>query len=247
MERGLMREADYDAERAERLRATLTRRGVLGLGAAAAGFLATGPGLPAARAAEPGILKPVPPELFTVRGTNAEMRWEAMRGQGYLTPHDRFFVRNHTSTPRLDAASWRLRVHGTGVRRELSLSYDDLLRLPRLTLTRAIECAGNARSLFASQQGQAVAGTTWGLGAIGVATWTGVRLADVLARADLTPGALDVMPVGLDSMAVRRPIPVERAVAADTLLVLGMNGRTLPRTMATRCGSWCPAGWGSPT
>src|SRR5687767_2344507 len=28
------------------------------------------------------ILKPLPPELFTVYGTNAEMRWEAMRGQG---------------------------------------------------------------------------------------------------------------------------------------------------------------------
>ena len=64
--------------------------------------------------------------------------------------------------------------------------------------------------------------------AIGVATWTGVRLADVLARAGLTSAALDVMPVGLDTMAVRRPIPVERALAADTLLVIGMNGRTLP-------------------
>jgi hypothetical protein len=42
------------------------------------------------------IVKPLPPDLFTERGTNAEMRWEAMAGQGYLEPPDQFFVRNHT-------------------------------------------------------------------------------------------------------------------------------------------------------
>ena len=31
-----------------------------------------------------GIVKPLPPEWFIPHGTNAEMRWEAMRGQGYL-------------------------------------------------------------------------------------------------------------------------------------------------------------------
>ena len=60
------------------------------------------------------------------------------------------------------------------------------------------------------------------------ATWTGVRLSDVLDRAGLTRRALDVMPVGLDTMAVRRPIPVEKALARDTLLVYGMNGDVLP-------------------
>ena len=234
MERGLLREWEYDAERAERVR--LDRRSLLRWTALAGGVAATsrlaGPhtayAAPAPPAAGTTIVKPVPTDLFTIRGTNAEMRWEAMRGQGYLTPVDRFFVRNHTSTPRIDLATWRLRVHGSGVRRELSLRYADLLRLPQVTLTRAIECAGNGRSLFGSQQGQPAAGTSWGLGAIGVATWTGVRLADVLDRAGLTRAALDVMPVGLDDLAVRRPIPVEKALAHDTLLVLGMNGRPLP-------------------
>src|SRR5690242_17814878 len=40
------------------------------------------------------IVKPLPPEVFTVYGSNAEMRWEAMAGQGYLVPVDRFFVRD---------------------------------------------------------------------------------------------------------------------------------------------------------
>jgi len=176
----------------------------------------------------PGIVKPTPADLFIERSTNAEMRWSAMKGQGYLTPPDRFFVRNHTSTPRLDPTTWSLRVHGTGVQREVVLSYDDVLALPSVTVTRAIECAGNARSFFTTQQGQTVAGTPWTLGAIGVATWTGTPLSAVLERAGLTAGALDVMPVGLDDQAVRRPIPVEKALATDTLLVHHMNGEVLP-------------------
>lgn len=232
MDRGLHTEHDYDLESAER-RAHLSRRQVLRAGAWGAAAIAVGPTVAQsftqrARADVAGILKPTPDSLFIARGTNAEMRWSAMKGQGYLTPTDRFFVRNHTSTPVIDPASWRLRIHGTGVERELFVSYDDLLKLPQVTLTRFIECAGNARSFFATQQGQTASGTAWTLGAIGVAEWTGVRLSAVLEQAGIKSSALDVMPVGLDDQQVRRPVPLERALADDTLLVLGMNGQTLP-------------------
>jgi len=233
MDRGLYDEHDYDRESAERSAHRLTRRQVLRAGAMTAGVAAVGPTLAqsvTSRAAAdvPGIVKPTPDSLFIARGTNAEMRWSAMHGRGYLTPVDGFFVRNHTSTPRIDPATWRLRVHGTGVEREVSVSYDDLLALPQVTLTRFIECAGNGRSFFGTQQGQTAAGTQWTLGAVGVADWTGVRLSSVLERAGIKPSALDVMPVGLDDQQVRRPVPLEKALADDTLLVLGMNGRTLP-------------------
>src|SRR4051794_22419702 len=105
----------------------LSRRDVLrtaAVGVAVPGLSAAGvhpadaaPGLPPAPPAPPGpIVKPLPPDLFTVLGTNAEMKWEAMRGVGYHTPVDRFFVRNHTSTPVLDRDTWRLRLFGTGLR-----------------------------------------------------------------------------------------------------------------------------------
>ena len=76
------------------------------------------------------IVKPLPPELFVVHDTNAEMRWEAMRGQGYHTPTDRFFVRNHTRTPLIDPVTWQLRLHGTGLRAPRAFTYEDLLALP---------------------------------------------------------------------------------------------------------------------
>ncbi|GLZ33791.1 sulfite oxidase [Lentzea sp. NBRC 105346] len=188
-----------------------------------------------ALAAEPGpIVKPLPPEYFTVHGTNAEMKWTAL--SGHVIPNDRFFVRNHTRTPVIDAATWRLRVHGNGVRRPLELTYRDLRALPSCTVETVIECAGNGRSFYTSQQGQAVAGTPWKLGAVGLARWRGVRLSTVLRLAGLRHDAVDVLPVGLDPEyvtggvnlgRVRRPLPVEKALD-DTLIAYEMNGEPLP-------------------
>ena len=215
-----------------------SRRPRLGLTAVPAGRATAAVTAPAGP-----IVKPLPPELFTVHGTNAETRWEALRGTGYHTPVDRFFVRNHTSTPAIDLRDWRLRLHGTGLRHAptagapLELTYADLRRLPSHEISAAIECAGNGRSFFTTQQGQTVSGTAWKLGAVGVARWRGVRLSTVLRRAGITPAAaVDVMPVGLDDDfvsggvnhgRVRRPMPVAKALD-DVLLAYEMNGEPLP-------------------
>ena len=184
-----------------------------------------------------GIVKPLPDAWFTRRGASAEMRWEAMRGQGEATPTERFFVRNHTTTPRIDPQTYRLELFGRGLRGgAVSFSYDELTALPSVERTVAIECAGNGRSLFESQQGMCVPGTAWGLGAIGVTRWRGVPLAELLERAGIRPDAVDVMPTGLDDPyvadgidhgRVRRPLPVGKALD-DVLLAYEMNGETLP-------------------
>lgn len=98
-----------------------------------------------------------------------------------------------------------------------------------------MECAGNGRSFFTSQQGQAVSGTAWTLGAIGMARWRGVRLADVLRRAGIGRHAVDVLPRALDAQVVtdgvnlgrvRRPLPAEKALD-DVVLAHEMNGEPL--------------------
>jgi DMSO/TMAO reductase YedYZ molybdopterin-dependent catalytic subunit len=196
---------------------------------------------PAVTAAGP-IVKPLPPELFTAFGTNAETRWEALRDVGYLVPVDRFFVRNHTATPVIDGDTWRLRLFGAGLHgsptadNPVTVSLRQLRRLPSTTLTAFIECAGNGRSFFTDQQGQSVSGTAWKLGAVGVATWRGVRLSTVLRLAGLRPDAVDVLPSGLDANfvsggvdlgPVRRPIPIRKALH-DVVLAYEMNGEPLP-------------------
>ncbi len=244
----LTAEAAYESARArqwrERLRGPVSRRTLFRLsaaGAAGAGLGAAGGLARPADAAGP-IVKPLPPELFVAHGTNAETRWEAMRDQGYLTPADRFFVRNHIATPLIDARTWRLRLWGTGLHgspteeRPVEFTYEDLLGMRAETITAFIECTGNGRGFFTSQQGQQVSGTPWKLGAIGVARWRGVRLASVLERAGLTRHAVDVLPRGLDAEyvdggvnmgRVRRPLPVAKALK-DVLLAYEMNGAPLP-------------------
>lgn len=215
----------------------LSRRQVLGLLSLSAGALALGtkPTRAHAQAAptpSSTIVKPLPSDQFRVLGTNAETLWEAYRDVGYLTPASLFFVRNHTRTPDIDVDTWRLTVSGSGVTTPISLSYDELLALPAVRTIKAIECAGNGRSFFASQQGFTAPGTQWRLGAISVGYWKGVRLSTVLELAGLKPTAVDVEPQGLDpevgtSGHVRRAIPIEKALD-DVLLVYELNGKPLP-------------------
>jgi sulfane dehydrogenase subunit SoxC len=189
------------------------------------------------------ILKPLPPDKFIDyledgdgepvgatmdQALNAETRWEAMAEAGYLTPNELFFVRSHAPTPQIDRATWELRVVGPGVERELTLGYENLLELPRVSVVQALECAGNGRRFFEERQGRVAPGTPWRLGAIGVAEWTGVPLREVLLRAGVKESARDVMLESLDAVKMRRPIPLAKALKKDTLLAFGMNGEELP-------------------
>ncbi|MFD4375062.1 sulfite oxidase [Streptomyces sp. NPDC058486] len=203
-----------------------------------AAHAAAAPRAEAAPLAAPGIVKPLPADRFTVRGTNAEARFDAFADTGFLTPADRFFVRNHTSTPVLDASGWRLTLRGDGLhgRGPVHFTYGQLRDLPSVTRTALVECAGNGRSLYTTQQGQAVSGTAWTLGAVGAARWRGVRLAEVLRRAGLAHDAVDLLPSGLDDPyvsggtdhgRVRRPLPVAKALD-DVILAYEMNGEPLP-------------------
>ena len=100
--------------------------------------------------------------------------------------------------------------------------------MPGEDLTCALECAGNGRAFFEASHGQKPPGALWGLGAIGVARWTGVPLARLLDAAGVQPAALEVVPEGLDELHVRRPLPMTRALAEDSLVALQMNGEPLP-------------------
>jgi DMSO/TMAO reductase YedYZ molybdopterin-dependent catalytic subunit len=188
------------------------------------------------------IAKPLPAEWFIAHDTNAEMRWESAHEQRLATANNRFFVRNHTQTPRIDATTYRLRIFGDGLRgaptaeEPLSLSLDELREFAPYTLSAFLECTGNGRALFAIQQQMAVPGTPWLLGGIGMATWSGVRLSSVLRWASLRSDALNVMATGLDDPyvyrgvdygRVRRPLPIHKALD-DCMLVLEMNGEPLP-------------------
>ncbi len=62
----------------------------------------------------------------------------------FITPNEKFFIRNHFAEAKLSAHSWRLTISGA-VNRTLSISYDELLSMPSRTIVAMLECAGNSR------------------------------------------------------------------------------------------------------
>jgi DMSO/TMAO reductase YedYZ molybdopterin-dependent catalytic subunit len=142
-----------------------------------------------------------------------------------ITPTDVFFVRSHFGPPALDPAR-KVRVEGDAV---LELGVEDLKAFPEVTVTAVLQCAGNGRAL----QRPRVPGVQWGHGAMGQATFTGVRLADVLARAGVPPDALWVHTEGWDRPPMPttprflRALTVGRALDPSTLLAYRMNGAPL--------------------
>ncbi|MEW9530490.1 sulfite oxidase [Microbispora sp. NPDC049125] len=176
-----------------------------------------------------GVLKPTPADLMEDPGTGLDYGTRPDRIPGDITPIDRFFVRNHAPTPLVDAATWTLRVEGDGLRRPLVYTYDELWRrFPLVSVVRTLECAGNRRALFGAETGHHFEGVAWERGAIGTAEWTGVRLRDLFAPAGIADEARAVTPEGLDAAHARRPMPLRKALADDTLLALAMNGEPLP-------------------
>lgn len=175
------------------------------------------------------IVKPLSEKDFIRHGTtNAETRFERLGEAGYETPNRLFYVRSHAPTPIIDETTWRLSISGSGIERPFSLTYEQLLALPPRTVTCFLECAGNGRVFYEELLKKKAKGDPWRLGAFGIAAWTGVSLADVLRSAGLKKSAVDVMPSGLDSARVERPMPVERAMEGDVLIAYRMNGEPLP-------------------
>jgi len=146
----------------------------------------------------------------------------------FITPIDRFFVRTHVPVPRVDIGEWRLKVEGE-VAAPLTLSIQDLRNMPPVELISVLECAGNGRSFFKPP----VPGLQWDNGAVGNGRWRGVRMRDVLQRAGVKTGAVEVLFDGADvplgAMAdFQRSIPMQKALHPDTLLAYEMNGEALP-------------------
>src|ERR1700719_4233305 len=120
--------------------------------------------------------------------------------KGAFTPNDQFYVRWHWALipTDIDADKFTLTVRGH-VNQTLSLSLNDILQgLPSVQLAAVNQCSGNSRGFFEPR----VSGGQWANGAMGNARWTGFRLKDVLDRAGVKPGAVQVRFRGLDEPVV---------------------------------------------
>ncbi|TGZ09231.1 molybdopterin-dependent oxidoreductase, partial [Streptomyces rhizosphaericola] len=137
----------------------------------------------------------------------------------FTTPNDRFYrVDTALVVPKVDANTWRLRLHGLGVRKELEFTYRELLERPLIEREITLCCVSNE-----------VGGPY-----IGNARWIGVRLADLLKEAGVKPpsrgGKADqIIARSVDGMTLGTPVE-DVMDGRDAMLVVGMNGEPLPFT-----------------
>jgi len=155
----------------------------------------------------------------------------------FITPNDKFYVRNHFPVPQLDTKTWRLKVEGS-LKKPFEISYDELTRLPSEARPVTLECAGNGRVLLVPK----VDGAQWQFGAVGNAEWTGVPLAVLLERAGVDSKTVDVILEGADLGEVSKPskpakpfhfarsVPLDFAMTGGVLLAYKMNGQPLPES-----------------
>jgi DMSO/TMAO reductase YedYZ molybdopterin-dependent catalytic subunit len=152
--------------------------------------------------------------------------------KGVFTPNDRHYVSWHWPTfpSAIDVGTFRLTVRGH-VNQTLSLSLDDLLHgMPRVELAAVSQCAGNSRIYMQPR----VPGAQWANGSMSNALWGGVRLKDVLDRAGVKAGALQVRFGGLDEPLIQeapkflKSLDIDHARDGEVMIAFAMNGEQLP-------------------
>jgi DMSO/TMAO reductase YedYZ molybdopterin-dependent catalytic subunit len=171
--------------------------------------------------------------------------------KGVFTPNDQHYVSWHWATfpGDVNVDSYRLSVRGH-VNQNLSLSLTDTLQgFPRVEIAAVNQCAGNSR-IYAQPR---VAGAQWANGGMSNALWTGVRLRDVLDRAGVRAGAIQVRFGGVDEPVIPeapkflKSLPIDHARDDEVMIAFGMNGEQLPLLngfpLRLVVQGWCAVYW----
>ncbi|WP_432477592.1 molybdopterin-dependent oxidoreductase [Nocardioides sp. GXQ0305] len=150
----------------------------------------------------PRVTEPRVPASARI-GLSGVSPWETSADDFYL-------IHTALSVPTIAPEDWRLRIHGM-VDQELELSFAELLQRPRVEAWVTLNCVSNP-------VGGDLIGNAW---------WSGVRLADLLAAAGVSPDADAVLQTSEDGWTCGTPLSV-LTDDRDAMLAIAMNGRPLP-------------------
>jgi DMSO/TMAO reductase YedYZ molybdopterin-dependent catalytic subunit len=201
-------------------RASLTvaepRRRFLALGATAAGASAVaylGGRLLSEHAnvtsAQRSLRLPAPARAAPPLPVGSELRIPGL--SPFITPNPAFYrVDTAIVLPQIPPANWRLRVHGM-VSRELTLTFDELIRRPLIEDYITLCCVSNP-----------VAGPY-----IGNARWLGASLGALLREAGIKAGADQLYCTSFDGFTSGTPVQTAMD-GRDAMLAVAMNGEPLP-------------------
>jgi DMSO/TMAO reductase YedYZ molybdopterin-dependent catalytic subunit len=129
----------------------------------------------------------------------------------FITPNGSFYrVDTALLLPEVDPATWQLRIHGM-VQREVTLTFDELLRRPLIEDYVTLTCVSNP-------VGGPYAGN---------AKWLGASLASLIRQARPLAGADQLLCTSVDGFTSGTPLQVVLD-GRDALLTVAMNGQALP-------------------
>jgi DMSO/TMAO reductase YedYZ molybdopterin-dependent catalytic subunit len=129
----------------------------------------------------------------------------------FITPDGSFYrVDTALLLPEVDPATWQLRIHGM-VQREVTLTFDELLRRPLMEDYITLTCVSNP-----------VGGPY-----VGNARWLGASLADIIRLARPLAGADQLLCTSVDGFTSGTPLQVVLD-GRDALVTVAMNGQALP-------------------
>ncbi|MFJ6756280.1 molybdopterin-dependent oxidoreductase [Streptomyces sp. NPDC091273] len=158
---------------------------------------------------------PAPASPAPAVASGAQLKVPGISG---FTTSNREFYRVDTAlvVPKVDTATWRLRIHGKGVTRPRSYTLDQLLARPLIERDITLTCVSNE-----------VGGPY-----TGNARWLGVPLAGLLAECGVKPpskggGADQLVARSVDGMTLGSPVE-DLMDGRDAMLAVGMNGEPLP-------------------
>ena len=183
---------------------------------------------------------------LTPRPCNAETPIEGL--SSYITPSNLFYVRQHLWVP--PAGQHSDVDHTLTIElpdgEEATYTVADLKSLFKpVTISATLQCSGNRRAHSSTSCSRNAQGLAWKTGAISNATWTGVRLRDVLIHAGFPVDTYDdpsansdhdesirtakhVQFSGLEAYGSSIPLGTATDRHADVLLAYEMNGKPLP-------------------
>lgn len=199
-------------------RGFLITAGVTALASTAAGALGrtlTGRSGQGAAASRTAVKLPAPASAAAATPARAALRIPGI--SAFTTPNKDFYrVDTALVVPKVDADTWRLRIHGKGVPRPRTYTFQDLLDRPLIERNITLTCVSNE-----------VGGPY-----VGNARWLGVRLADLLREAGVKApskgGPADQLVArSVDGMTLGTPVE-DLLDGRDAMLAVGMNGEPLP-------------------
>ncbi len=148
--------------------------------------------------------------------------------ESFLTPNDQFFAIQHYNVPKIDPATYRLRIGGL-VEKPIEVTLAELQKRPRFEQVVGFECSGNNNAR--------------GNPLVGNARWVGTSVATLLRAAGLKRNGREVVFYSADTSREEvshggataavdqhfaRALSTEEARRPEVMLAWEMNGEPLP-------------------